>query len=277
MILEEKQFKGVINDRNFKVFFKLDNTLKDFLNSYFKFLNINHSIVHVSHTLQAIIPSNNISYKDFYADILATLDNGEIILLEMFSNFSANEFKKSYNYLARVYSNQVKFREKNYLKAKKCTCLNLMSGNYKSKNFDIVNRYVNKNINTNEMLDTSELEMVLIRLDLSQKDVYSKSNKRFIKWLKLINAKSFEEMESIAGGDKIMQDSIDYLKWYHENLDHGYQDIIDEEVYEARKNERKETKLDIAKNMLKKGFCIIDIKEMTGLSEKQIKKLEEEL
>lgn len=120
-------------------------------------------------------------------------------------------------------------------------------------------------------------EMVLIRLDLSQKDVYSKSNKRFIKWLKLINTKSFEEMESIAGGDKIMQDSIDYLKWYHENLDHGYQDIIDEEVYEARKEERKETtkktKLNIAKNMLKDNLSIEAIKKFTGLSEKQIKRL----
>lgn len=280
MVTKVKDFNGLIKDRMFKVFFKKQETLIDFLNSYFEYINSARRVKYVEVTPQVFIAPNNVKKKDYYGDVLATLDNEELILIEAYTYFKQNEYKKSNCYITRLYSNQMEFGETNYLKCQKATCLNLMEGNYKNMNPNLVNRHVTKHNDTNKTIEDSAIEMVLIRLDLVEKSRYDNSNKRFIKWLKIIKAESFEEMEEIAGGDKIMNEAIEYVKWYKKQHD-GFQELLDEEVYLAeergRKEERKETakktKLDIAKKMLNDSLDIKSIMKFTGLSEKQIKKL----
>lgn len=283
MITEEKTFKGIISDRIFKVFFKCPYVLEDFLNSYFSFFNINQKVKFSNINYQALMTAPNIKKKDFYSDCIATLDNEELIIVEAYTSFHTREFKKSTNYLSRLYTSQMNFKDNNYLKCKKCTCINLITNNYRNNNY-LINRIIPKYDITNQIINDGETEMVLIRVDLVENIEYINSNERFIKWLKIINAKGFKEMKELAGGNKIMDSSIEYLKWYHENLDNGFEDILEEIIYEAQQNARKEakkearkeaknTKLDIAKNMLKDNLSIEAIKKFTGLSEKQIKRL----
>ncbi len=120
--------------------------------------------------------------------------------------------------------------------------------------------------------------MVLIRLDLCYKVNYNLKEERFIRWNKIINAKSFEEMASIGKGDEIMEESIEYLKRYcNSDLNHGIKDIILEKELEATEKTEKETLLKTAKRMLKKGIKITLIKEITGLSKTEINKLKSEV
>ena len=40
--------------------------------------------------------------RNFFCDIVGTLNTGEIILLEVYTNFTNKEYKKSYNYMASI-------------------------------------------------------------------------------------------------------------------------------------------------------------------------------
>jgi len=125
---------------------------------------------------------------------------------------------------------------------------------------------------TYKMLNDSEMEIVLIRLDKVSKIVYTEN--RFIKWLKFINAKDFLELEKIGKDDEIMEHSIEYLKSYcGSSEDHNFEDYVAEKEYLAK----KEGILDTAKKLLKMGLPLEKIFEGTGLSQKEVESLKEEL
>ena len=71
-----------------------------------------------------------------------------------------------------------------------------MKGNYNFNNFYLINDY----------------GLVMIRLDLVKEKVYNDNNERFIKWLKLINTESLEEMRKIAKGDEIMEQALEFME-----------------------------------------------------------------
>ena len=149
-----------------------------------------------------------------------------------------------------------------------------MTGNYHRVNNALVNDYgfvrkISKTIENDECMI-----MYLIRLDLSDKVLYNNSNKRFIKWLKLIKSKSMEEMKYMGKDDKIMEDVIKYVDWFLKEEGTTFQDKIE---YEKAKSEakgeakgREEDKKETAKNLLDMKMSIKDICKATGLTEKDI-------
>lgn len=129
-----------------------------------------------------------------------------------------------------------------------------MKGNYNFNNFYLINDY----------------GLVMIRLDLVKEKVYNDNNERFIKWLKLINTESLEEMRKIAKGDEVMEQALEFMEEFlnDEEIRNVYDKINDVKYY-AKKEEKVET----AKNMLKKGFPLQEISEITNLSIKEINDL----
>ena len=226
--------------------------------------------------------------KDFFGDIIVTLDTGEILLIEMYSDFGKREYNKSYSYSTRAYSNQMKIGDKAYENCKNVICLNLMSNNYRRKNNELINNYEPVNIKTFKTLDNAHIKMVLLRLDIAHDIKYNEDIHRFIKWLKIIYSKSFKEMESIARGVKVMEQSIEFIKRYcNSDLNHGFQDILDEKVFEATElGEKRGKQLGIklgeqrgieqtAKKMLELNIDIATITEITNLSKHQILQLKD--
>lgn len=273
-----QEFKGILRDLPFKYIFSHKNILEDFINSYYEYIKENKKYGLSNLTPESYISPNKIDIKKCFGDIVATLTNGEIILIEAYTTFNKNSYNKSLNYLTRLYSNQIKISDKDYRRAKKVTCLNLMKGNYHNKNNKLVNRYNLRNEITYKILDTEEIEMVLIRLDQIANKEYTLDKSRFIRWLKLINATSMKELEKIGKGDKIMEESIEYLKRYTgSELDHGFWDIVAEHEINAEERGEKRGKkqgiLEIAKNMLTNGFKESDIIKCTGLTKKQIENI----
>lgn len=132
-----------------------------------------------------------------------------------------------------------------------------MKGNYNFNNFYLINDY----------------GLVMIRLDLVKKKVYNDNNERFIKWLKLINTESLEEMRKIAKGDEVMEQALEFMEEFlnDEEIRNVYDKINDVKYY-AKKEEKVET----AKNMLKKGFSLQEISEITNLSIKEINDLKKQ-
>ena len=157
-----------------------------------------------------------------------------------------------------------------------------MKGNYNYNNFYLINEYgfINK-LNYGSIKDEC-LEMYMVRLDLIREKVYNYSDIRFIKWLKLINAKDMLEMKKISEGDEIMEQTLKFMDDFlnDEEIRNVYDKIRDVE-YHAKKEgladglaEGHANMLNSAKKMLDRGMSIQVIEEITGLTKKEIESLQ---
>ncbi len=86
----------------------------DFINSYYKFRGINKEYKITNISLQHNIISDQDKIKWYYADILVTMEDGEIVILEAYTDFGKREYAKSYSYACRTYSNQIKREHRDY-------------------------------------------------------------------------------------------------------------------------------------------------------------------
>ena len=107
-----------------------------------------------------------------------------------------------------------------------------------------------------------------------------------MKWLRFIAARSYEEREAIAEGDEMF---MEFNEW----IDNYVNDDVTKEALakwnkeiEENKNVKiareqgiqqgiEQNKKEIAKNMLKKGYSIDEIIEISGLSIEVINSLKE--
>ena len=272
-------FINLTNDILFKYVFSHPHIMIDLLNSFFDYIGENKKIVNIRLEKDKSMYGTNIYSKIFYGDIVAILEDETIISAEMYTEFGQEEYNKSTSYLSRLYGNQLK-RGQKFIESKKVISINFMTGNYHKINNTLVNDYgfISKISKVNNKEDEC-MSMYLIRLDLSDKVLYNNANKRLIRWLRLMKSKSMEEMKQIGKGDEIMEDAIKYVDWFLKEEGTTFQDKIE---YEKAKSEaegeakgREEDKKETAKNMLKKGYPLQDISEITNLSEKDIVKLKE--
>ena len=150
--------------------------------------------------------------------------------------------------------------------------------------YEALNELVNEN--NHKLLLKDGLEILLLRLDISDKIKYSINKSRCIKWLKFMNCKTYEEALNMAKGDKIFMSTVDIVKSFvsdPEVMNLFDRDKLKEESAELRGKEEGKTlglregqrkeKLETAKNMLKENFSFEQISKITHLSTSEIKKL----
>ena len=281
-MVETKEFVWLTNDLVFKHIFSHKEITLDFLNSYLDFVNADEvRVTDILITPQRYVQNDHIKLHDYYLDICVVLSNGEIINLEMYNNFGITECKKSLTYASMLYSHQLK-KQETYDNAKKVTSLNIMSGNYDGKNDKLINKYEFVNENNHKLLLKDGLEVLLLRLDISDKMEYSMNKSRCIKWLKFVNCKTYKDALNMAKEDKIFMSTVEIVKSFvsdPEVMSLFDRDKLKEESAEFRGMERgkeegiAENKLETAKNMLKENFSLEQISKITHLSTSEIKKL----
>ena len=154
--------------------------------------------------------------------------------------------------------------------------------------YEALNELVNEN--NHKLLLKDGLEILLLRLDISDKMEYSINKSRCIKWLKFMNCKTYEEALNMAKGDKIFMSTVDIVKSFvsdPEVMNLFDRDKLKEESAEIRGREygilegkdlglregQRKEKLETAKNMLKENFSFEQISKITHLSTSEIKKL----
>ena len=274
MLTKEKEFKFLTDDLTFKKVFSNSDVLRDFIYAFYEYLNINKDIKFQSILSEKYLEGNNKNVKAFYSDIVGTLDNGNIIFLEMYStNFNKRLFNKSLSYLCRIYSSQINKGCYKYENNEKVIGINLINNKY-DLNEKIINEYTFMNRLITKSYLTSDIVMYNIRLDKVKDIVYTSSSKRFIKWLKLISAKSIEELEEIGKDDKIMQNSIRVLKEWNNMRDvDAMERYYGEKMLEKEELGIKKEQVHIAKNMLNLNIPLAKISLATGLSIKELKTL----
>lgn len=179
---ETKEFIWLTNDLVFKHVFSNKKIIRDYYNSYLEYIKSDLKVKYIRVSKQKYIQNNNIKLHDYYLDIVIVLSDGKLVNIEMYNNFGETECMKSLAYASYIYSHQLRKREP-YKRIKKVISLNIMNGNYKLSNNEIVNKYEFINvINHRRILDES-IEMLLIRLDILKEISYSKNEERFIRWV----------------------------------------------------------------------------------------------
>ena len=278
---ETKDFIWLTSDFVFKHIFSNKRIIKDFYYSYLKYINSDLTISNIRVTKQKYIQNNNIKLHDYYLDIVILLSDGELVNIEMYNNFGETECKKSLAYASYIYSHQLR-KNNPYKRLKKVTSFNIMNGNYKLSNNEIINKYELINVISHEKILNESIEMLLIRLDILDKISYSKSEERFIRWCRLINAKTREEIMEIAKGDELMMSTVEMvdnfindpevISIFHDDswkVVSAEQRGKDKGIVEGEKKGLLKT----AKNMLLRNYTPKEISEITNLSISEIKKL----
>ena len=267
------------DDIAFRYLFKEKDILEDFVNSFLEYVNIPRVFYSYSSKFHKDMLADTKNIRVFYGDVVVTLDNEDILDIELYKDtFNLNKYNKSCSYMCRLYGSQLKRGDNDYTKCRKVISLNLIRGNFRRINADLINLYGFNNIVSRKRIDNGNLEMYLVRLDMVKTIHYNENEKRFIKWLRLINAKSLEEMKSIGKDDAIMENSIRVItEWNEEKCQTNWDDYIDEIKFdsksEGKKEGKKEERLNIAKSMIQKNMAVSEIADITKLSIKEINKL----
>lgn len=282
-----KVFYNLTNDLVFKDVFSHQEVTSDLLNSFFSYLNEEKEIVDVQVSKDHSMYGNNKNEKVFIGDILAVLNTNELASLKMYTSFGKEEYLKSVSYLSRLFAKQLK-KGSSYKETKPIIGINFMSGNYHNDKSLLVNDYgfIRKIEKRNK--EDEVIKMYLIRLDLVSKIVYTKDTHRLVRWLKLMTAKSLEEMKEIGDKDKIMEDTIRYVENFLKEEGTTFQDKIDFETSKAFNNGeeiglkkgreigKRSGILETAKKMLLDGLNIKSIMKYTGLSKEELENISNE-
>ena len=270
-------FKPLTNDLCFKYVFSKRIILEDFINSFLEFINSKERFKFTSIIPEKFIMPNNKKYSLYFGDIVAnTLIDEITISLEMYkNNFTKENYNKSYAYMCRLFDKSI--INNNYNNAKKIYSINLIKGNFRKINNELVNIYNFKN-EKGQKIDKGNTEMFLIRFDKVKNIPYNKHEKRFITWLRIINSESYEEIRKYSEGDEIMSESDKFIaQWCRESNKNGFERYVKEREVEAAEKAEKQGILKTAKNLISLNIDLKDIKKATGLTEKELNKLKKSL
>ncbi len=239
------------------------------------------------------LPKNLYDSKAGVLDVKVEIDKNIICDVEMQVQDFGNIDKRSSVYMATLETEGIKKGE-DYKQAKKVIAINLLNFEYYKRNsyhniahmkFEKTkeNEYVDMGYSNEEELATNDLEMHFIEIPKFEKK-NPEANTKLEQWLWLLAGRE-EKLEMARKKNKeidkaidiINQMSMDEKEW---NLyisrqraiwdyNTGMRTAKEKGIEEGAKLE----KLEIAKNMLKKGIDIQTIEEITGLTKEEIEKL----
>ena len=272
-LMQDSIFKAiVVNGKDTRL---LDYILSDILEEK----------VHVFKFVPTELKIRRKSERVKVTDLIVESDNGKHILVELNSNFSKSTKVRNLSYYASYYSQIVEKSEK-YDESLETVLINL---NHDSKVELDKKTYLLK-CNEDDSIYTNTFKIININLVKYKELWYDeciKGNKKHIH-LVMLNA-NMDEMKKLGKKDKVVKEfeermltlTKDGVVINHLSYEEDQEKIRRSEISEARDEGITkgiaEEKDNIAINMLKKNMNTKDIIEITGLSEKELKKLKSNL
>ena len=267
-----KKFDYLTDDLAFKQVFMHKEILEDLITAFFEYVGKDNNSKIITELIPNVyLSGDNKKYRSYYGDLTATKEDG-IISIEMYKDtFDKDSYNKSLGYLCRLYSRQEKRIQPS--RYKKVISINFIKGNYKRINNEIVNGYSLKGVISNEEINDNIL-MYLVRYDLIEKVPYQKEEERFIRYIRIIGSKSVKEMKKYAKGDKIMEETIKWLKeWNIESDRINYQRRLEEAEEKGEERGSAKRNIDIAKKLILQNASKEYILELTEIDEKEYERL----
>lgn len=246
------------------------------------------------------LEKSELSDKTGILDIKALTNNNVQINIEMQIVNYRNMEKRTLFYWSKLYTQGISAGESFY-KLKKTITINLLDFNYFDTKQYHTKWHIVEDVEKDKML-TDVLEIHFIELQKFIKRGKEPENKKE-EWLYFIDntkgekvkmaveknkviEKAKEELDYLVGDeatkriaelrDKGLRDyngAMEYAK--EEGLRQGKEEGLKQGREQGREEGREENKIDVAKNMLRKGLEIELICEVTNLSVEQIKQIDE--
>ena len=206
--------------------------------------------------------------KESVLDIKIELDDGHRVDVEIQLKKSPNLVKRLHFYKSKLLTEQLPSGGK-YTDLARVSCVAILDKvMYDDSSCHHVFRMYDKKHDI-EFSDLEEIHLIEIpKLELD------KSNPPLTYWLKFLNASTKEELDMLSQTSEVMNRAVSELtrissdeqaRMKAEAREKWLRDQQDRE-YGAREEERQK----IARNMLKKGYPLPDISEMTGLGESEL-------
>ena len=278
---ENDNFVSLLADSTFKYMFK---DYRDFFKKVIK-LTTNVDISEYE-LYNNEINSGNIA-RDYRLDILLKKDN-DFIIIEMNKNADKRTLLKARKYLYAIAGGGLVEGEE--FKKMRTILINFNNSKYKNDKEAISVGYDLINEKYNDVID--EIKIYDIYLASLKNVRYNGSNEKET-YLAMFRAESFEEMRDIANGNEEALKVVEELERLSENdefrvlydaekmrrkeinsarLD-GYDDGYENGITKGKEEGAKEEKIEIAKNLIKKGVSFEIVSESTGLSIGELEEL----
>lgn len=256
-----------------------ENITKDFLEKILK-----RKIEKISLDQNPILRRELKSDKLGVLDIITELDGKEKCNIEMQLIDKNNIIERMLYYWSKIYTKQIKAGE-DYNKLEKTIVILIADFNIKGLE-EVTYHSTWKIMETNyakKLILTDKLELDII--ELSKIKGRENEKDQLLDWLIFLENPESERVTLKMEENENLKDAVEKLNKISE--DEKMQRIIElrekairdeHAIYEKGVNDgvekgSKEKELQIAKNMLKKGIKESDIKEITGLTKEEIKKL----
>ena len=276
----KKEIKIFQKDEIFKSLFQYNYFFTYLYKAFLEFIGDNTNIDVISVSAQNLIMPMKNKLQSYYGDLVATLNNLDIISIEMDTGrFTKTKFNKNKSYLNRLYANQLpKVKNKNinnYRNIHKVTNISFINSDYANMAPHLITKYVFMQEGTIFARDDDNPKMYLVRLDLVKEIAYNENESKFIRLLRILNATSYEELEKLAKGDETMEEMVEYVRnWCLESEKDGKEIFIENLREEAKEEGREigaeEKSINIANLLLKDNVAIEKIMQYTGLSKEEI-------
>ena len=280
--MNTKVFYNLTDDILFKNIFYHKNLTIDLLNSFFRYINEDKTVLDVRISKDYSNYGNNRNHKIHYCDIIAYLSTGEIVSIEMYTTFTKEEFNKSVSYLSRLYGNQLKKGEE-YSKVKKVVGITLYNKKIRLKMDEVLEEYkLTEQITRVKTND--EMTLFLIDIDKLANFTYNKCE-RLREYAKLLKKRWLSEMEEFIKDkedDEMFQETVAYVKEFlndpknHDVLDHHASDVANAKIegYDEGHNVGyDQAKKSISKNLINAGIDKETVAKCTNLSISELNKL----
>ncbi len=223
---------------------------------------------------EVFLDKTKLNDKGITSDVLAK-SGDEVIDLEMYTTFEKDDFEKSLTYLTRIYGTRLEIGEE-YRNQPKVTQYNFCVSSHVPDIDEYETDFLFMDRITNNII-TNKIEGYIYRLDKLGDVVYDDDRKEELRRImKMMYVKSKEERLEIARGSEILMDLAQVMEEFVNDEDVlKFKSLTRKNEEIARRNGKNARSMEIAKNLLNLNIDIPTIIKSTGLSKKEIQKLQE--
>ena len=226
-------------------------------------------------------------------DVLAKINDNEYVNIEMQVADKDNLLERILYYWARVYTRNIK-KSEDYIELKKTIEILIVDFEIKKlKELEYHSKWKIIEEKNRKLILTDDLEIHIIETDKIKKLSEKEKDKELVKWIYFLEEPNGERVKEYMKTDKGIKEAKGKLEVMSEDermqilADLRLKAIMDEKAikrlgYKEGKSEgkiegkiegKKEKTIEIAKKMKERDIDIITIKDITGLTEEEIKKL----
>ena len=224
------------------------------------------------------LPTFHIDEKYGRLDIRAITDSGQIVNIEVQSTIDRTLKERNVFYFSKIYSAQ-QVKGLAYSKLKPVIIINLLAINYFPNRQTYITSYSLREDEDYELM-SDKVNFIYIEARKCQ-ELGDRNRSRLTRWMTYLTYPSQEEVFQLAKDDEIIAEAMEVEKVFfrtpEEMREYEAREKYDMDIISAEDNGRAEGRiealLETAKNLLKLGLSVEQIKAATHLNDEQLAQL----